>query len=605
MVIRDTVEKGSRNFGHRVFFNAHWHRTVHEPFRLHRNATTAAGIEPTTFGSAAELPSHCSAVVDCNDFEIDSVRIPKGTATLAPDAVPTILPNLPAYLTLKTPAPRTQTKRRHQCVPAANDNRKRRRISTPAQLLVDTNGATSADGDEADEASSSPSSDAVVVTLAEKSHQVRRHRCCSCGYETDQISHLTRHLRVHTGERPFKCHLCPQGCTQKVALDAHLRSPAGERPYKCCICHQGFKKSYTLRVHLRTHTGSACQAERAATFQSNQRPEEETRPGFFCCKQTRRGSHVIRSRSCFEHRGLPPILQLRIHGKPHQGRRLQCDSCDYETDRPSRMIQHRRTHTGERPFKCHLCPQDFSVKATLVRHLHIHTGKRPFKCHFCPQSFSLMSTLKNHLCTHTGKKPHKCHLCPQSFSHSSTLMYHVSAHFYVRWRGSVSGVSPRDLQLGGFFIPPSTTDAGRSVSGCRHYCKVCDYETTKPSNLIRHMRVHTGKWPFQCHLCPRGYSEKTHLKDHLHTHTGERPYKCHLCPQSFSQKRVLNDHLCTHTGEQRYKCHLCLQSFRNRMTLKNHLSSHTGELPYQCPSCFKRFKFQSNLRRNMGQHKRQ
>ncbi|KAH7985017.1 hypothetical protein HPB49_026647 [Dermacentor silvarum] len=82
---------------------------------------------------------------------------------LAPDAVPTILPNLPAYLTLKTPAPRTQTKRRHQGVPAENDNRKRRRISTPAQVLVDTNCATSAGSDEADKASSSPSSEAVVT----------------------------------------------------------------------------------------------------------------------------------------------------------------------------------------------------------------------------------------------------------------------------------------------------------------------------------------------------------------------------------------------------------------------------------------------------------
>ncbi|KAH8025864.1 hypothetical protein HPB51_013463 [Rhipicephalus microplus] len=84
------------------------------------------------------------------------VQISRGTPTLASDAVPTILPNPPAYL---TPAPRTRKKRRHQCVPAENDNRKPRRISTPAQLLVDTNGATSADGDEADEASSSPSSD--------------------------------------------------------------------------------------------------------------------------------------------------------------------------------------------------------------------------------------------------------------------------------------------------------------------------------------------------------------------------------------------------------------------------------------------------------------
>lgn len=91
------------------------------------------------------------------------VRIPRGTPMLAPDAVRTILPNLPAYLTLKTPAPRTQTKRRHQGVPAENDNRKRRRISTPAQVLVDTNCATSAGSDEADKASSSPSSEAVVT----------------------------------------------------------------------------------------------------------------------------------------------------------------------------------------------------------------------------------------------------------------------------------------------------------------------------------------------------------------------------------------------------------------------------------------------------------
>lgn len=53
--MRDGVVEGSGSLDHLVF-NAHWYGTVYGSlkFRLHRNATAAAGIEPTTLGSAAE-----------------------------------------------------------------------------------------------------------------------------------------------------------------------------------------------------------------------------------------------------------------------------------------------------------------------------------------------------------------------------------------------------------------------------------------------------------------------------------------------------------------------------------------------------------------------
>lgn len=66
IITRDAVVEGPGNLDHLVFFTVHRHRTVHgpRPYRLHWTATTAASIEPATFGSAAEHPSHWSTEVD-------------------------------------------------------------------------------------------------------------------------------------------------------------------------------------------------------------------------------------------------------------------------------------------------------------------------------------------------------------------------------------------------------------------------------------------------------------------------------------------------------------------------------------------------------------
>lgn len=65
MIMRDGVVEGSGSLDHLVF-NAHWYGMVYGSlkFRLHRNATAAAGIEPTTLGSAAEHRNHCTTEAD-------------------------------------------------------------------------------------------------------------------------------------------------------------------------------------------------------------------------------------------------------------------------------------------------------------------------------------------------------------------------------------------------------------------------------------------------------------------------------------------------------------------------------------------------------------
>ncbi|XP_054713471.1 B-cell lymphoma/leukemia 11A-like [Uloborus diversus] len=82
-----------------------------------------------------------------------------------------------------------------------------------------------------------------------------------------------------------------------------------------------------------------------------------------------------------------------------QRRNDTCEYCGKVFKNCSNLTVHRRSHTGEKPYKCELCSYACAQSSKLTRHMKTHgrLGKDVYRCRFCNMPFSVPSTLEKHM----------------------------------------------------------------------------------------------------------------------------------------------------------------------------------------------------------------
>ncbi|XP_071445630.1 zinc finger protein 236-like [Hetaerina americana] len=115
----------------------------------------------------------------------------------------------------------------------------------------------------------------------------------------------------------------------------------------------------------------------------------------------------------------------------------------------------------------------------------------------------------------------------------------------------------------------------RRLGGVRwHQCTYCPKEFKKPSDLVRHIRIHTHEKPYKCNMCFRAFAVKSTLTVHLRIHSGLKSYECLTCKKKFASQSSLKVHQRLHSGLKPFSCPYCSLRFRTTGHRKTHISSH-------------------------------
>ena len=181
-----------------------------------------------------------------------------------------------------------------------------------------------------------------IKSLTQKTiDEKKKYSCKTCNNVYLSKKSLLSHEKVH--RNPNLCKFCSKPFKDKYTLQRHVRMHTGEKPFSCNMCY----KQFSQKSSLKQHQGSLqCRIK-------SQNKETSNKKEKYSCKICNK---VYLSKGSFQ-------SHEKLHNNPHT-----CIFCSKEFSEKHFLETHERIHTGEKPFPCNFCKMKFTQQHHLKSH---------------------------------------------------------------------------------------------------------------------------------------------------------------------------------------------------------------------------------------------